>query len=682
MTKKRANSTSPERSAPHSTPEASWTPPFRFWLPEQNAVVHADPSSSGEYRSTPRLWWSNPSAISRYAIAALSVAIALVAGHQAAIFLHTEPLVSLFLCAIIFASWFGGFGPGLFATALALLAFHYYLVAPIETYTVKFSSFAVEIKELPRIVLFAIAALFTSLLSSAQRSAAESLRRSRDDLLAAIEDQRRTEGALRQSEMYLAEAQRLSQSGSFGWDVAGGEIFWSEETFRIFGYDKAASATLDMVLQRVHPEDLALVQGILDRATGDGQNFDFEHRFLMPDGSVKHVHFVAHALSDEAGRTRFVGAVMDVTAAKEAKNKIQLIIDTVPALIWTAKPDGSLDFISQRLLDYQGVTREQKLGPGWGAQIHPDERDQIRSKWRAAVAEGKPFEAETRLRRFDGEYRWFLYRAFPLFDSSGRNLGWYGNDIDIHDRKQAEEALRQAQTDLARVNRVTTMGELTASLAHEVNQPIGAAVTNAESCLSWLAGDTPNLEEARAAASSIVKDGMRAAEIFSRIRLMFKKDTSRQELIDIGEVIREMNVLLRSEATRYFVSIRTEPAADLPRVMGDRVQLQQVIMNLMMNSIDAMKDVEGTRDLTIKSERAENGRVIVSVSDTGVGLPPRQADRIFDAFFTTKLHGTGMGLSISRSIVEAHGGRLWAADNSPRGASFHLTLPAKVEAHR
>jgi PAS domain S-box-containing protein len=332
-------------------------------------------------------------------------------------------------------------------------------------------------------------------------------------------------------------------------------------------------------------------------------------------------------------------------------------------------------------LDYLGVTREQKLERGWGAQIHPDDADQVRSKWRAAVAAGKPFEAETRLRRFDGEYRWFLYRAAPLFDRSGHNLGWYGNDIDIHDAKEAEEALRQAQTDLARVNRVTTMGELTASLAHEVNQPIGAAVTNAESCLSWLAGDTPNLEEARAAAGSIVKDGMRAAEIISRIRLMFKKDTSRQELVDVSEVIREMIILLRSEATRYSISIRTEPAADLPRVMGDRVQLQQVLMNLMMNSIDAMKDVDGARDLVIKSQRAENDQVIVSVSDTGVGLPARQADQIFDAFFTTKLHGTGMGLSISRSIVESHGGRLWAADNSPRGASFHLTLPTKVEAH-
>ena len=256
----------------------------------------------------------------------------------------------------------------------------------------------------------------------------------------------------------------------------------------------------------------------------------------------------------------------------------------------------------------------------------------------------------------------------------------FASIASLSEQKRAEEALRQAQADLARVNRVTTMGELTASLAHEVNQPIAAAVTNANACLRWLAGDAPNLEEARAAATGIVKDGTRAAEIISRIRLLFKKGTPQRELVDVNEVIREMIVLLRSEATRYSISVRPELAADLPQVMGDRVQLQQVMMNLINNSIDAMKDVDGTRELAIKSQRAENEQLMVSVSDTGVGLPLQQADQIFDAFFTTKLHGTGMGLSISRSIVESHSGRLWAADNSPRGASFHLTLPAKGRA--
>jgi C4-dicarboxylate-specific signal transduction histidine kinase len=248
------------------------------------------------------------------------------------------------------------------------------------------------------------------------------------------------------------------------------------------------------------------------------------------------------------------------------------------------------------------------------------------------------------------------------------------------ERKHAEESLRESQAELARVSRVTTMGELTAALAHEVNQPIAAAVTNANTCLRWLTRDRPDVEEARAAAIRIVKDGTRAAEIVKRIRLLFKKSTPQRELVDVNEAIREMIVLLRSEATRYNITVRAELAAELPRIMGDRVQLQQVLMNLIVNSIDAMKEVDGARELSVKSQRTEKEEVLVSVSDTGVGLPPQQADQIFNAFFTTKPHGTGMGLRISRSIVESHGGLLWVADNSPRGASFHFALPTRIEA--
>ena len=248
------------------------------------------------------------------------------------------------------------------------------------------------------------------------------------------------------------------------------------------------------------------------------------------------------------------------------------------------------------------------------------------------------------------------------------------------ERKHAEEALHQAQADLSRVSRVTTIGELTASLAHELNQPIAAAVTNANTCLRWLTREQPDVEEARAAAMRIVKDGTRAAEIIKRTRLLFKKGTPQREPVDVNEVVREMIVLLRGEITRYNITVRMDLASDLPRIMGDRVQLQQVLMNLIVNGIDAMKDVDGARELAVKSQRTEKEEVLVSVGDTGVGLPPQQADQVFNAFFTTKPHGTGMGLRISRSIVESHGGRLWAADNSPRGASFHFALPTKIEA--
>jgi C4-dicarboxylate-specific signal transduction histidine kinase len=282
----------------------------------------------------------------------------------------------------------------------------------------------------------------------------------------------------------------------------------------------------------------------------------------------------------------------------------------------------------------------------------------------------------------DGSVKHIHTVGHPVLNASGDLTQFVGSSTDITQRKLAEEALRQARADLAHVSRMTTMGELTASLAHEVNQPIAAAVTDANTCVRWLTRDQPDLEEAREAASRIVQDAKRATEIVSRIRLLFKKGTPEQELVDVNEVIREMIVLLRNEATRHSISIRTELAADIPPVIGDRVQLQQVMMNLIMNSIDAMNDVAGPRELAIKSQRAKNEQLMVSVSDTGIGLPAQQVDQIFNAFFTTKPHGTGMGLRISRSIVEAHGGRLWAANNSPRGASFYFALPTSVEAHK
>ena len=253
-------------------------------------------------------------------------------------------------------------------------------------------------------------------------------------------------------------------------------------------------------------------------------------------------------------------------------------------------------------------------------------------------------------------------------------------DAESRERKHAEETMRQVQAELARVSRVTTMGELTASLAHEVNQPIAAAVTDASTCLRWLMREQPNLTEAREAASRVAKDATRAAEIINRIRQLFRKTAPQRELVDVNEVVQEMMAIVRSEAARYNILLETDLAADLMQVTADRVQLQQVLMNLLMNGIEAMKNTNRMRRLMIKS-RLENERVFVSVNDTGVGLPPEHADQIFTAFFTTKLHGTGMGLRISRSIVESHGGSLWAEKNSPSGATFCFTLPTKTEAH-
>ena len=774
-------------------------------------------------RSNPLLW-VKPPRIWGYGIAVLSVAAALTVSKLPAIHLQDAP-VSLFLCAVILSAWFGGVGPGLVATALSTIAFDYYFLPPIH-------SLETKPDEIPRLLVFIVSAIFVGLLSIAQRSATESLRRARDDLSVRVQEIQQInealqaesreriqiENRLRRSEAYLAEAQRLTHTGSFGWSVHSGEIRWSDETFRIFECDSKTKPTLELILQRTHPEDVAFVKQTIECVSRDQKDFDFQHRLLMQDGSIKWVRAVGHAAKDESGEVEFAGALMDITSAREAEDRTRLIIDTVPAQLWTENPDGVVDFVNRRWIDYTGMTLEQAVGWGWTNMVHPDDIERVLSKWRALISEGKPREIESRLRRSDGTYRWFLSRCRPLTDRSGRILGWYGSDTDIHDRKEAEEklrqseahlqeaqtlgrmgswvfdisagtvtgspelfrifgrdsgdeqltkemlsnvrsmpifrasvhpedlpfveeftdkarseatvggeleyrivlpdgsvkyvhsvghpvqdssgniveyigtimdvterkgaeeALRQTQADLARINRVTTMGELTASVAHEVNQPIAAAVTNAKTCLRWLTRDEPDLEEARAAAMRIVNDGTRAAEIIKRIRLLFKKGTSERELVDLNEVIQEMVVLLRAEAIRYSILVRTELEAGTPPVIADRVQLQQVLMNLMLNGIDAMKDVDGARELAIKSQLAQGDHVLVSVSDTGLGLP-QQVDQLFHAFFTTKPHGTGMGLSISRSIVESHGGRLWAAaNNSPRGASFSFTLPAKAEA--
>jgi PAS domain S-box-containing protein len=361
------------------------------------------------------------------------------------------------------------------------------------------------------------------------------------------------------------------------------------------------------------------------------------------------------------------------------------VVETIPAMAFSVRPDGYTEFVNRPWLDYTGLSEKANLGSGWQLAIHPDDLDEHRSKWQASLATGASFENETRQRDANGEYRWFLVRAVPLHDEHGHILKWYGTLTDIEDRKRSEqerERFRQLQSDLAHENRVSMMGELAASLSHELRQPITAAITDATTCLRWLTRDQPDLQEAREATMRTMKDGTRAAEIIDRLRSFYTKGAPpARELVDVNELVSEMLILLRSEADRYSIFLRTELAVELPKVTADRVQLQQVLMNLMLNGIDAMKDVDGARELAIKSQHAENEEVQVSVSDTGVGLPTQQADQIFNAFFTTKAHGTGMGLRISRSIVESHGGRLWATANSPRGAHFYFTLSTHAQVH-
>jgi PAS domain S-box-containing protein len=848
---------------------------------------------------------------------------------------HRGAVALIYLMVVVMISLAGDFVSSAFVAIAAILCLRYFFAPPPST-----PGIDKPLDVAAFVTFLSTAAIITRLISKREQLTQD----------------------LRRRGAYLAEAQRLSHTGSFGWKVSTGELAWSEETFRIFQCDPTTKPTVELVLQRVHPEDAALVKKTIDRASQDGKDFDFGHRLQMPDGSVKHVHVVAHAERDESGEPEFVGALMDTTESKSAEKKLRrseeslleaqklshtgswrhdvasgaVVVSPEICRIHDIKPDddaSSMEFFFSRFhpedrkrvvdlfqraeiektefqadyrivlpdgtikhlhtigrpilnqsgdlaefvgtaMDVTAAKRAEEAlrrsesylaeaqwlshtgswagapGPGeiryWSEEcyrvlgfdpqrglprvetffqrIHPDAQARNVQELERASRDKTGFEFDFPIVHPGGEIRDIHTIGHPVFSPSGDLVEFVGTVIDITDRKRAE-ALRDAERRIlemiardARLEEIleklvrvveaqfagllcsvllldedgqhvrhgaapslpkaytkaidglcigpkagscgTAMyrrelvvvtdilqdplwesyreaaqpyglracwsipilahtgkalgsfamyyckpcspnpsetralemathlagiaierkGELTASLAHEVNQPIAAAVTSANSCIRWLAADIPNLDKARAAAARIVNDGTRAAEIISRIRRLFERGTLQEELVDVNAVIEETIVLLRGEATRYSISVRTELAADLPQVLGDRVQLQQVLMNLIINSIDAMKAVDGTRELAIQSQRGGIEQLLVSVSDTGVGLPPQQADQIFTAFFTTKPHGTGMGLRICRSIVESHGGRLWAADNSPRGASFYLTLPTKFGA--
>jgi PAS domain S-box-containing protein len=326
--------------------------------------------------------------------------------------------------------------------------------------------------------------------------------------------------------------------------------------------------------------------------------------------------------------------------------------------------------VNRRWVEYTGLSQVEKPKEIRKVAIHPDDLDRIERRLAVSIASGEPVEEELRFRRTDGEYRWFLSRVVPLRDKRGKVVKWYGTATDIQDRKRAE----QLQADLAHTSRVSTMGELVASISHELAQPITVTTANAKASLRWLQRDPPELTEVRKGTERIIEAGTLASEIINRLRSLYKKSSPKRELVAINEVIGEMVLLLRGEANEYAVSIRTDLAANLPKITADRVQLQQVLMNLMLNGIEAMKETGGV--LAVKTGRGEGAQVLISVSDTGVGLPAGRTDEIFNAFFTTKPQGSGMGLAISRSIVESHGGRLWATSYDGRGATFHFTLQA------
>ena len=636
---------------------------------------------------------------------------------------------------------------------------------------------------------------------------------------------KQAEQRLRRSEAYLAEAQRLSHTSSWAWDLRRRDfIYRSAEFFRLFGFDPNQEVSAQAIQARIPPEDLQLQGDVIRRAAKDG-GIEFDFRIMLPDGSVKRVHSLAHPVLDCDGEVReFIGTHMDVTeqyvarekleqaldAIRKSEDRLRLVIDTIPALVWRTRADGSAEFFSQPCLDYTGLSMAQSLAWGWTSAVHPGDVDRLLGTWYSTRLSGQPGEAEARLRRFDGVYRWFLFRMRPLRDEDGKIRLWYGSATDIEDRKrtevalreseqrfrdyaetasdwlwetgpdhrvtqlsehtrnfgilvasvlgrrrwelatnpdaeaekwrqhratldahlpfrdlvyrtennvgaptyvrtsgkpffdaggrflgyrgvstditaviraeQAEQALRKAQAELAHVTRVTTLGELTASIAHEINQPLAALITNAEACMSWLGRSPPDLAAARRSVEWIVEDANRTSEVIRRVRALAKKTDTDKAQLDINELVREAMALVQRELSRHEVSLRMELAPGLPTIYGDRVQLQQVIINLVMNAIEAMQSVtDRPRRLAIRSGRDDLGREFLTVADCGAGVSEADAERIFTPFFTTKSGGMGMGLAICRSIVEAHAGRLSTFPNEEGGATFQFVLPLHQE---
>jgi len=625
-----------------------------------------------------------------------------------------------------------------------------------------------------------------------------------------------TDETLRRSEVYLAEAQRISKTGSFGWIIQSGEIFWSAETVRVFGTDPTIPPTIDLVLERTHPEDRIIVREVIDRAVADGRDFDFQHRLRLPDGTVKHVRVVGQGIREGTDRVgQFVGAIQDITGPKRAEEALKLseerfrqLADAIPEVIWiTDLRPKKVVYCSpsfERIwgLRVEDLYREPYL---WTETIHVDDRDRIIVLFKQWIAgndvsyhdvefrivqpsgeirwihergvlsldeTGKPYRAsgistdvterrnsEEKLRISEaylteaqrisqtGSFSWNIesgeiiwsdetYRIWELdrgarpsfefmrqcvhpndvsrfdealkeclhdgvdsdsefrivvpngaikhlhvvrravYETTGKVVQYVGAIRDISSRKLADEALQNAQAELAHVARIATVGELTASIAHELNQPLAGVVANAGTCLNWLGGDSPNLTEACKAAQRIIRDGKRAGEVITRLRALFKKTDTTKEPVVLAELIDEVVALLMNEIRRHGVTLRTEFMGEPRPVVADRIQLQQVVFNLVLNAAEALIGIDGRlREIFVATNYNEAGAVRVLVKDNGIGLSPQNKERIFSAFHTTKPGGMGMGLSISRSIVENHGGRIWVEANTGPGATFFFEIP-------
>jgi PAS domain S-box-containing protein len=434
----------------------------------------------------------------------------------------------------------------------------------------------------------------------------------------------------------------------------------------------------------LHPEDLLKFQQEWFSILASGVSGEAKARLKRFDGEYRSFIFRVEPMPDGDGNLSWFGTSIDIEELQRAedhirrgKKELQLAIDTIPVSMFRADPDGSMNYFNKRWREYTGLEIELATGWRWSEPglFHPDDVQGIIEAWRILLAEHRAGEVEARMRRFDGEYRWHLIRAHPLLDDHSKVIQWYGTNTDLEDRRVAEQALLKTQSELAYVMRVTTLNEMVASIAHEVNQPLSAIVTNAEAGLRWLSKGEADVEEVRSALQRIVADADRANAIIRGIRELSKKADPIFVPLNINDVVSEVVMLMEHEITSHAVTLRTNFAGDQLVVRGDRVQLQQVIINLIMNGIEAMNSVSTRpRSLAISTARDNTAKISIAISDAGPGFEPDQALRLFEAFYSSKPHGMGMGLAICQSIMEAHGGKIWADNNTDQGATFHLLL--------
>jgi PAS domain S-box-containing protein len=497
-----------------------------------------------------------------------------------------------------------------------------------------------------------------------------------------------TLSGLRRSESKLEEAQRVAHVGYWERDLDTDRIIWSDETFRIHGLTPGeGTLTLARILERIHPEDRAIWSQASAQAVCGASRSELEYRVVRPNGELRIVHSQSHLTGDASGRPRSMfGTLQDITDRKRAEQALhdseeqwKAVFENNPTIYLMVDATGTILSVNPFGAEQLGYRVEELIGSSVQDLAHEADRETVQRNTIICLEQlGRAMSWELRTIRKDGEVLWLRQTARAMLIKTRPVVLIVCEDVT--ESKRAAEALREAQMELAHINRVTTMGQLTASIAHEVNQPVASAVANAQAGLLWLEASPPDLEEGRRALESIVKDCNRAADVIGRIRALIRKVPPRDGPLDVNEMVLEVVALAKGELLRNGVSLETRLEQGLPLRRGDRVRLQQAVLNLIINAIEAMSGVsEGPRELLISTETELSGGALVTVQDSGPGLDAANLDRLFEAFYTTKPGGMGMGLSICRSIIEAHGGRLWATANESRGATFQFNLPEKAE---